>query len=186
MSPFRAYWLLLKAQLTYVPYIHVEPWLKTKHEEQIQLFESKSKKERLAKVWWKGDGKGKLCWEENSVTSGYRRWTSREFCICRILIRRVWVFPPSVCPTNEHDRLHWVVQGPHPLSSPFAWPVWLLPLSFPHTTVSPISRGLDFITASLLPPAAFCHIPDNKPETGSAIWHTGSREETTAHTDKGF
>lgn len=49
---------------------------------------------------------------------------------------------------------------------PLIPPVWLLPLSFPHATVSPISQGLGFIKALALLPAAFCNIPDNKPEMG--------------------
>lgn len=43
------------------------------------------------------------------------------------------------------------------VSSPLIPPVWLLPLSFPHATVSPISQGLGFIKALALLSAAFCN-----------------------------
>lgn len=82
-----------------------------------------------------------------------------------------------------------MVWEPDPLSSPFVLPVWLLPLSFPHATVSQISQGPGFIKASLLLPAAFCYIPDNKPEMGPLPDTHRDEEETTAHawrTDKRY
>lgn len=89
-----------------------------------------------------------------------------------------------MCSTNEHDGLNSLVWGPDPLSSPFVPPVWKLPPSFPHTTVSPISQGPGFIKASALQPAAFCHIPDNKPEMGPLpdTQGRGGGKKTPAHT----
>lgn len=78
--------------------------------------------------------KEQLCPVENVVTRlPEPSLVRKEVCICRILIRRVSV------------------------SSPLIPPVWLLPLSFPHATVSPISQGLGFIKALALLSAAFCN-----------------------------
>lgn len=129
---------------------HFEKWQLTRRTQRDIMKRKRLKREKLRRV-------------ENVVSEAIfgHQWGVQDFwweeCRCFLL--------PRVLQMNMTGLIQWC-EGRTRCPLLFVLPVWILPLSFPRATVSPISQGPGFIKASALLPATFCHIPDNKPEMG--------------------